>query len=174
MQDVPIPPELAHDPQGKRHPGYGRNPERTLMQWTGGPHADFCPANAQPWLPLAADSGEIDVLAQREDVYSMLTLTRALLALRRAKPALSAGGYHALDGRAEHCLVYLREDGQQRLLVALNFSAEFQMVRLPELGEGRVLLSTALDREGQIPLAALSLRSHEGCIIDLAPALASW
>jgi hypothetical protein len=67
-------------------------------------------------------------------------------------------------------LVYLREQGKQRLVVALNFSAEAQIVRLPEFGMGRILLSTSLDREEQISLAVLALRGHEGCIIELAEA----
>lgn len=99
---------------------------------------------------------------------AQLSLTRVLLTLRRAKPALNSGSYHALESRPENCFVYLREHGEQRLLVALNFSAEAQVVMLPEFGAGRILISTHLDREEQVNLAALSLRSHEGCIIEIA------
>lgn len=168
MQDVPIPPDLAHDPQGKRQPGYGRDSVRTPMQWDAGPNASFCPANVDPWLPLAVDYRQINVAEEREDAHSQLSLTRALLTLRRKKPALSGGSYRALEGGSEHCLVYLREQGKQRLVVALNFSAEAQTVRLPEFGRGRILISTALDREEQISLAVLALRGHEGCIVELA------
>jgi alpha-glucosidase len=171
MEDVAIPPHQAHDPQGKRQPGYGRDPERTPMQWDAGPHADFCPANVSPWLPLAPDYQQVNVAVEREDVHSQLALTRALLALRRTMPALSIGRYVALDSRAERCFVYLREQGKQRLVVALNFSAEAQTVQLPEYGRGRILLSTAstaLDRVEPVSLAELTLRSHEGCIIELA------
>lgn len=170
MQDIPIPPHLAHDPQGKRQPGYGRDPVRTPMQWDAGPNASFCPAEVDPWLPVAADYQQINVAAEREDAHSQLSLTRALLTLRRTKPALSRGSYQALEDSSEHCLVYLREQGKQRLVVALNFSAETQTVRLPEFGTGRILLSTILDREEQISLAVLALRGHEGCIIELAEA----
>jgi alpha-glucosidase len=167
MQDVPIPPHLTHDPQGKRQQGYGRDPVRTPMQWDGGPNAGFCPVNVEPWLPLATDYRQINVAVERKDARSQLSLTRALLTLRRTKPALTSGSYLALEDSSEHCFVYLRAHGQQRLLVALNFSAEAHVVRLPEFGVGRILLSTSLDREEQMNLAALSLRSHEGCIIEL-------
>jgi alpha-glucosidase len=170
MQNVPIPPHLAHDPQGKLYQNYGRDPERTPMQWESGPQAGFCPANARPWLPLADDYRQVNVAVQREDPTSMLTLTRALLALRRAKPALTRGDYQALEESSEHCFVYLRAHEDQRILVALNFSAEAQRLRLPAYGKGRVLLSTALDREGQVDLAELTLRGYEGCVIELREA----
>jgi len=168
MQDVTIPPHLAHDPQGKRQPGYGRDPVRTPMQWDGGPNAGFCPVNADPWLPLAADYQKINVALEREDVYSMLTLTRALLTLRRTKRALNSGNFYVVESKSENCFVYLREHGKQRFLVALNFSTEAQMIPLPEFGKGRILISTSLDREEQVYLKALSLRSHEGCVIEIA------
>lgn len=172
MLDVPIPQHLVHDPQGKRPDAYGRDRARTPMQWDVAPNAGFCPANVQPWLPVAADYPQVNVAVESEDAHSMLTLTRALLALRRAGPALTGGSYQTLEGSSEHCFVYLRAQGEQHLLVALNFSAEAQVVKLPEIGEGRegrILLSTFLDREEQINLAAFSLRSYEGCIIKIVP-----
>src|SRR5205823_6133070 len=120
-----------------------------------------------PWLPLAADYQQINMAVEREDARSQLALTRALLSLRRTKPALHSGSYQALASRSKHCFAYLREQGEQRMLIALNFSAEAQVVRIPEVGQGRLLLSTSLDREEQVNLAALALRSHEGCIIEL-------
>ena len=53
------------------------------------------------------------------------------------------------------------------MLVALNFSAVEQKLNLPELGTGKILLSTALDREGEVSVADFSLRANEGCIITL-------
>ena len=54
----------------------------------------------------------------------MLSLTRRLLALRRASPALSVGRYRPLDGAdvPDDCFVFLREADSERLLVALNFA----------------------------------------------------
>jgi len=39
---------------------------------------------------------------------------------------------------------------------------------LPEMGSGRIVISTYLDREEQVDLAAFRLRANEGCIIELA------
>ena len=167
MEDVTIPPQLAHDPQGKRQDGYGRDPARTPMQWDEGPNAGFCPANVTPWLPLAGDYQEFNVAVEREDAHSQLTLTRALLTLRRTKTALSTGSYRAVDSGSESCFAYLREDGKQRMLIALNFSAEAQVVMLPQFSEGRMLISTALDREEQVKLDSFTLRGYEGCMSQI-------
>jgi hypothetical protein len=51
--------------------------------------------------------------------------------------------------------------------VALNFSSKGQKLSLPEMGTGRIALSTALDREGEVDLADFNLRGNEGCIIEL-------
>jgi alpha-glucosidase len=170
MQDVTIPPHLAHDPQGKRQPGYGRDPVRTPMQWNEGLNAGFCPVNVQPWLPIAVDYRQINVAVEREDARSMLTLTRELLTFRQTTPALNRGSYQALESGSESCFVYLRQFGNQRRVVALNFSDEPQTVRLPQFGDGQILLSTSLNREEQIDLGTFGLQSHEGCIVALTDA----
>jgi len=169
MSNVVIPPERIQDPQEKNVPGLGlgRDPARTPMQWDASPNAGFCPPNVTPWLPVAPGYEQVNVAVEREEATSMLTLTRALLALRRSKPALNRGSYYGLDGGSEDCFVYLRQFENERLLVALNFSEEPQRVWVPELGVGQVLLSTSLSRKERIHMAALSLYGHEGCIIEL-------
>ena len=169
MSNVVIPPERIQDPQEKNVPGLGlgRDPARTPMQWDASPNAGFCPPNVTPWLPVAPGYEQVNVAVEREEATSMLTLTRALLALRRSKPALNRGSFYGLDGGSEDCFVYLRQFENERLLVALNFSEEPQRVWVPELGVGQVLLSTSLSRKERIHMAALSLHGHEGCIIEL-------
>ncbi len=67
----------------------------------------------------------------------------------------------------ENCFVYESHEGDQRVLVALNFSAKEQKLGLPFAGTGKFILSTRLDRAGEANLADLSLRPNEGCIIAL-------
>ncbi len=55
----------------------------------------------------------------------------------------------------------------QRYLIALNFSGNEQTLKLSEMGNGRIVLSTYLDREGPIDLAFLRLRSGEGFVTEL-------
>jgi alpha-glucosidase len=180
MANVPIPPELQQDPFGLRVPGLGRDPYRTPMQWNSGPNAGFsAPDTPHLWLPLAAGYREVNVEAELADPASMLNLYRRLLAYRRTTPAVQWGAYRPLDDVPHDCYVYLRWAGAQRVLVALNFSAQERRLDLPALGgggpvgdeyvpRGRIVISTHLDREETASLAGLILRGHEGLIVELA------
>ncbi len=167
MQDVPLPRELMHDPRGKEHPGQSRDPQRTPMQWESSANAGFCPAGVRPWLPVANDFPTWNVEAEQQDPRSFLMLTRALLAVRRSHSALTLGSYQSVEQENVICFVYLRQHRDQRCLVALNFSAQDQMVALPGQGQGRLLLSTSLDREGLIPLSEVHLRGNEGLLLEV-------
>jgi alpha-glucosidase len=167
MQNVWISPELMHDPEGKKHAQYSRDPQRTPMQWESSPNAGFCAAGARPWLPVADDYRTYNVAAQQHDARSFLTLVRTLLTLRRALPALSVGSQQSIDQPNPVCFVYQRQHTDEYCLVALNFSVQDQVVTLPEQGQGRLLLSTHLDREGPLPLSEVHLRGNEGLLIEL-------
>jgi alpha-glucosidase len=176
IQDVPIPPERAQDPWGKRVPGLnlGRDPARTPMPWdTTQPNAGFCPPQVEPWLPLNPDHDTLNVASELADLRSMLSLTRRLLALRRSSPALSQGSYRSVDGPDE-CYVYLREASDERYLMALNFGPGAQQVSVPWAAE--IALSTHLDREGALSthldregsaLTRVDLRPAEGLLLRL-------
>jgi alpha-glucosidase len=161
MHDVAIPPERARDPFEQR------DAERTPMQWDGSPNAGFCPLAVEPWLPIASDYPAINVASERADSHSMLALTRALLALRRAAPALAVGSYDPIESAPDACFAYLRQFGDERWLIALNFAGTEQALRLPGMGSGRVALSTQLDRAEDVNLATLHLRGNEGCVVKV-------
>lgn len=169
MQNVPIPAEYQDDLWERNLPGLnlGRDQERTPMLWNSSTHAGFCPPEVKPWLPIIQNAAQHNVVAQLTDPSSMLSLTRRLLHLRRAYPALSAGTYRAINTTVEGCFVYLRQDGTQSLLIALNFTQVEQELHLTEWGTGRILLSTHTDREGKLDLAHLALHGDEGCIIEI-------
>ncbi len=159
-----VAPEDMIDPQGKGG-GVNRDLCRTPFHWNDGPNAGF--STGKPWLPVASTYRTLNVEAEDADPRSMLTLYRRLLALRRAHPALHAGSLTLLDSPPD-VLAFLREDGGERFVTALNFSAVPQVVALPQWGEGVVVLSTALDRQGGCDLAALELRPNEGVLVRLA------
>jgi alpha-glucosidase len=167
MPNGVVPPELMHDPQGKDDPQQSRDPERTPMQWDSSPNAGFCPPGVRPWLPVAADYQTNNVAVEQEDARSFLTLVRTLLTLRRSMPALNVGEQQSIDQSNPSCFVYLRQHADQRCLVALNFSAQDQIVTLPGEDQGRVLLSTYLDREVPITLSEVHLRGNEGLLIQV-------
>jgi alpha-glucosidase len=67
-------------------------------------------------------------------------------------------------------LVYAREDGRSRFVIALNLEPLPKVVVFGDgdLG-GRVVLSTHMDREGEPVGAEIALRADEGVILALAP-----
>jgi alpha-glucosidase len=169
MHDVHIPASRVQDPWELRVPekGFGRDPERTPMQWDKSLHAGFCEADASPWLPLAEDAQECNVAAQLADPHSMLSLTRRLMHLRRTITALTVGRYRSFSQVPEGCLVYERSEQRERWLIALNFTDEEHLIHLPEASGGRIVLSTLLDREEAVDRSALLLRANEGCLIAM-------
>jgi alpha-glucosidase len=172
MQDVSIPPDKIQDPPAINQPEIahlvGRDPERTPMQWDSSPNAGFSvPDTNELWLPLASDYEEVNVAKQLADPRSFLNYFRKLLSYRKSSPALQWGSYRSLDPQNENCFVFERGTDDQRLLVALNFSAQEQELTLPEAGSGKIVLSTDLDREGEMNIAGFTLRANEGCVIEL-------
>ena len=167
MQDVQVPKELVHDPRGKEQPQYGRDPVRSPMQWNSTANAGFCPNGVTPWLPVAYDYQTFNVETEQQDPRSFLVLIRILLELRRSHPALTIGSYQTVQQENASCFVYLRQHEGQRCLIALNFSAQDQIIMLPEQAQGRILLSTYVDNEGTVSLSQLHLRGNEGLLIDL-------
>ncbi len=158
--EVPIPPERVRDPQGLRQPGLGigRDRSRTPMPWDTSPHAGF--SDAEPWLPLNPDWRTRNAAVQSDDLRSILSLYRRLLALRRDRPALAVGRMTEVKARGD-VLTYERCLEGERFLIALNMSPRPQPVMCRP---GRLLLST-LERETAPPLLA----ADEGVILELEP-----
>ena len=166
MADVPIAPSNIHDPREKNAPGLGlgRDPARTPMQWDASTGAGF--THGQPWLPLAADCRTVNVADEREKPGSMLALYKALLDLRRAEPALSAGTCVPVSAR-DDVLVYERRHDATRIVVALNMAGATR--KLDQVHDGkRVLLSTYRQRTLGSFVDDLTLQPAEGVILNCA------
>jgi glycosidase len=174
MPNADIPAGAAVDPWELRLPGLGlgRDPERSPMIWSAKPNAGFCPPDLAPWLPLIDGHEARSVEAQLRDPASILSLTRHLLHLRRTNTALHHGSYRPIDTPNPDCFVFLRERGEERFLIALNFSAEDRQLDLSALGRGTLAASTleSARAEPQEPLdlASLHLRGSEGTLILIA------
>ncbi len=166
MHNVEIPPDKIHDPFEKNVPGkgLGRDPERTPMQWNQSQHAGF--TNGHPWLPLANDYLTVNVAIEQDDPVSMLSLYRRLIDLRRTAMALMVGSYQAVEAEG-NLLVYRRSYQDQQFLIALNLGSEPQPFLVETPGRGKVMLSTHLDRDGEVVEESFELRGDEGVIIRL-------
>jgi alpha-glucosidase len=137
------------------------------MQWDPSPNAGFCPPSVKPWLPVADDFQTYNVAVEQREPHSFLALVHELLTLRRTLAALTIGSQQSIDQPNPSCFAYSRQHADQHCLVVLNFSAQDQVVPLPGQGQGRILLSTRLDREGRITLSQVHLRGNEGLLIEL-------
>lgn len=168
MPQVPIPWDRVHDPVEVNMPdqGLGRDGARTPMQWDGGPFAGF--SQVEPWLPLAADHGSRNVENMRRDAGSILNLYRRLIALRRQRRVLTVGSYHPVHAR-DDLLLFARQSGEERILVALNLGRDPASVRFREPLRGRVILSCFADRDGEVIRDSIDLAGDEGLVIELAP-----
>jgi len=176
MENVPIPLEMVQDPPAVNQPEIahivGRDPERTPMQWDDSPNAGFSAADAKsPWLPLAKNYRQVNVEVQLQDPKSFLNFFCKLLDYRETSPALKVGSYHSLDLKSAEaqasCFVYERRAEKEHLLVALNFSGQEQQVELPYSGTGKIVLSTTMDRKGDVELSGFRLYPNEGLLIFL-------
>lgn len=165
MQNVPIPREQLQDPKAKGNPQQSRDFERTPMQWNGRANAGFTDPEVQPWLPIADDYETYNVETEQHDSHSILMLVQKLLEYRRRSAALTIGSYRSLDQEKSNCFVYMRQHNDERYIIALNISIQDQVVQLPGLGQGSLVLSTHMDRDGLIDLSEFHLRKNEGCLI---------
>lgn len=123
LDQVDIPFELVKDPEAlKNWPlTLSRDGARTPMPWHGGArHGGF--TEGDPWLPLGPRHVGMAVDRQVADPDSQLHVTRRLLALRRAEPALRLGaiGNWSTDG---DLLQFDRWLGDDRIRCLFNFGA---------------------------------------------------
>ena len=163
---VAIPPDAVQDPWEKNEPGLGlgRDPSRTPFEWDGTANAGF--TGAKPWLPVDPGYPVGNAEAQNGDPASILSLYRALIALRRERRALSIGSFERVHAERD-VLLYWRLHGTERIAVALNFGRDaFDLSAVEGLKGGRLLLSTGMDRPvGE--RADPRLRGDEGVVLLL-------
>ena len=104
----------------------GRDGCRTPMPWEArAPHLGF--TSGTPWLPLGPHQA-LAVSEQDKDANSALAFTRAMLAARRAHPALRLGSLELLPGPV---LGFIRQSGDERIVCAFNPGAEEVVLDLP-------------------------------------------
>jgi alpha-glucosidase len=96
----------------------GRDGCRTPMPWDGTkPNLGF--TTGTPWLPPGEGHAALGVAAQEADRRSPLHYARALLAARRATPALREGMLTLLDAPPP-LIAFRRESGEEKLLCVFN------------------------------------------------------
>lgn len=140
-----------------------RDNARTPMQWSGAANAGF--TTGKPWLAVNPNHATINVAAEQADRASVLNHYRALLALRRATPALQYGAYADVDPTHLQVYAYTRTLGTARYLTVINFAATSIDWTVPK---GLPLRSVVLDSAGAAPLGGrLTLKPWQAVIYRL-------
>ena len=112
-----------------------RNGVRTPMQWSADRNAGFSRANPQRlFLPITIDPEyhyeAVNVEAQQNNPHSLLWWMKRLIALRKQSPALSRGSLEFLHPENHRVLAFVRQEGDERILVLANLSRFSQPVEL--------------------------------------------
>jgi alpha-glucosidase len=172
MRQAAIAPDRVRDPFEKNVPGIGvgRDGCRTPMQWDATRYAGF--STACPWLPLAEDFAQENVVNLHADARSLLSLYKALIVLRKKLSPLVSGDYVPIAAQGD-LLLYRRQSGGKTIVIALNLGAEPVSIAWKTIGlSGDILLSTFMDRQGEQIRRALDLRGNEGVVIGVSAAQA--
>jgi maltose alpha-D-glucosyltransferase/alpha-amylase len=101
---------------------------RTPMQWDDGPNAGFSTAPKENLTdPVIEDETygyrKVNVKAQEADPDSLLNWTKRVLRIRKQYPAFGRGRLHLLGPENVAVLAYVREYGDQSILVLNNLAS---------------------------------------------------
>lgn len=145
---------------------HSRDNARTPMQWSGEEHAGF--TTGDPWLRENPNYTQINVQEQQGREDSVLSFYKRLIALRKDpayKDTFVYGGFVPVEDCGHNVIAYLRESGEQTILIAGNFNPQDVVLKLPLKADGsafmggKVLLDNGKEVNaagGELCLAGLS------------------
>lgn len=107
-----------------------RDNGRTPFQWNNSTNTGF--TTGTPWLKINDNYKTINVATEEKDVNSPLNYFKKMVALRKNSPALVYGSYKLFDAANPKIYAYTRTQGNEELLVILNFSNKIVDYSLPE------------------------------------------
>ena len=139
--------------------GFGRDPERTPMQWDDSAHAGF--STAEPWLPVNHDYRRNNVATQRASPDSLLNWYKALLERRRLEPALQSGQLAWLASPAD-VMAWTRMHENRNIDILLNCGGRTRTMRLRG---GTVSAGTHAAAGSRVPAGDYRLAPYEVLIV---------
>jgi alpha-glucosidase len=150
LTQVDIPFEQLHDPEAIANwpLTLSRDGARTPMPWdAGAAHSGF--TDGEPWLPVGEDNAARSVEAQEADGASLLHHTRAMLALRRANPALHHGAVTRCE-TVDGVFVIERSGEGQHVRCLFNLGST-DIAMSPGMADGPVLASANSANSSALP-----------------------
>lgn len=148
LPEVEVPFEQLVDPYGIEFwPEFkGRDGCRTPYPWRDEPLAGF--SEHSSWLPISEDHRKLSYETQTLDPQSSLSMTRALLKVRKAHPSLQLGSISLLP-RSGEVLAYARQLGEERVICLFNLSTELASYQLDPLLDP-LLVSEGISQQGSL------------------------
>jgi len=123
-----------------------RNGVRTPMQWSGSWNGGFSPADPEKlYAPLIQDPvygyPAVNVFSQKKTQHSLLNWMGHLIAVRKTTSAFGSGSIEFLYPANHRILAYVRQLGDETILVVNNLSNAAQAVELDLRGyKGNILI----------------------------------
>lgn len=114
----------------KRLLKFSRDNSRTPFQWNDKENAGF--TTGTPWLKTGESYKEINLQNQENDPNSTLNYFRNLIKFRKENKELVYGNYTLLDKDNPNIYAYTRTEGENKLLIILNFSDNEAMTEIPD------------------------------------------
>ena len=140
---------------------HSRDNARTPMQWSSEEHAGFTAGD--PWLRENPNYTQINVQEQQGREDSVLSFYKKLIALRKDpayKDTFVYGGFVPVEDCGRNVIAYLRESGEQTILVAGNFNPQDVVLKLPLKADGSAFMGgkVLLDNGKEVNAAGGELR----------------
>ena len=150
-----------------------RDGVRTPMQWNGDRNAGFSRADfARLYAPPIMDTlygyQAINVESQQRDPSSLLQFMKRLIALRKRYQVFGRGTLEFLHPANRKVLVYIREYGDERILVVANLSRFVQPV---ELDLAKFKGQTPVEMFGRVQFPVITDSPY---FLSLAPSSCVW
>ena len=147
LTQVEIPFDQLHDPEAIANwpLTLSRDGARTPMPWDDSDCAGF--GSQHPWLPVGDENRNRPVAAQQEDANSLLSFTRAAIALRKANPAMHHGAVTECRHDGDLLLMERTADGQT---LRFCFNLGNQVIAFDD-ARGTVLMATNGASQSALP-----------------------
>lgn len=125
-----------------------RDNARTVMQWDSSECAGFGKNGC--WFAVNHNYKKINVKSQIGNENSIFQYYRKLIKLRKELPVIVYGSFEPLFEESEKNYCYIRELGNEKILVLCSFSEEEQEVEIPKTLQGKeaAILISNYDLDG--------------------------
>ncbi|WP_182201419.1 alpha,alpha-phosphotrehalase [Paraliobacillus salinarum] len=147
-----------------------RDNSRTPVQWNNSKNAGFTKSD-QPWISVAQNYDTINAEAALENNDSIFYHYQKLIALRKTYDVITDGNYQLILPDHHAIFAYVRDDGNEKIIVLNNFYEEEASYMLPddlELDQFKVsILLSNYDDSNLLAQRNGKLRPYESIVYHL-------